>query len=81
MTPARPPSGKPAPDAERAQMQRIALVLAGAMLAWLAAQWLGPRLGLAGEYAFLIDLAAAAACIWALVLALALWRGRKGAKD
>ncbi len=64
--------------AETAQMRRIALVIAVAAGIWVGFQWLGPRLGLAGEYAFLIDLAAMAAFIWALVLAVALWRGRSG---
>lgn len=50
-------------DADSRQMRRIALVIAGTALIWLGLNWLGPRLGLAGEYAFLIDLAAGAAFI------------------
>lgn len=63
-------------QAQQLQMRRIAIVMAVAGVLWLAMQWLGPRLGLAGEYAFLIDLAAIGAFIWALVLAVSLWRRR-----
>ena len=77
------PIPTPVPDpvrarAEARQMRLIGLVIAGTTVLWLAANWLGPWLGLAGEYAFLIDLAAMAAFVWALVLAVALWRGRPG---
>lgn len=75
---ARPPEEPGREAAERAQMRRIALVIASAAALWLGFQWLGPRLGLAGEYAFLIDLAAMAAFAWALLLAVALWRNRDG---
>ena len=74
---------RPDPDheaAERAQMRLISKVLVIGTLAWLLLQWLGPQLGLAGEYAFLIDLAAMAAFIWALVMAVQLWRRRGGGK-
>lgn len=64
--------------AERARMRRIALAIAVTAALWLGLQWLGSQLGLAGEYAFLIDLAAIAAFAWSLVLAVALWRGRDG---
>ena len=74
-------SPAPAPDSPRVradarQMRLIGLVIAATTILWLAAHWLAPRLGLAGEYAFLIDLAAMAGFIWSLVLAVALWRGR-----
>ena len=52
----------------------VAIVIAGAMLLWLAAQWLGPKLGLPGRYALLIDFAAIAAFSWALIVALRIWR-------
>lgn len=63
-------------QAQQLQMRRIAVVMAVAGVGWLGMQWLGPQLGLAGEYAFLIDLAAIGAFVWALVLAISLWRRR-----
>lgn len=63
-------------QAKQLQMRKIAVVMAVAGVFWTVMQWLGPRLGLAGEYAFLIDLAAIGAFVWALVLALSLWRRR-----
>ena len=54
----------------------VSLVIAGAMILWLAAQWLGPQLGLPGRYALLIDFAAIGALVWALVVTLQLWRNR-----
>ena len=55
----------------------VSLVIAGAMVLWLAAQWLGPQLGLPGRYALLIDFAAIGALVWALVVTLQLWRNRQ----
>jgi hypothetical protein len=61
-----------------ARQARLAgAVVAVAMLLWLAAQWAGPKLGLAGNYAILIDLLALAAFVWALVVALRIWRRRR----
>jgi hypothetical protein len=65
-------------DKAIARQGRIAaLVVAGAMLIWLIAQWAGPQLGLAGRYALLIDFAAMAAFVWAFVVALQIWRARR----
>ena len=55
----------------------VGATIAATMLLWLAAQWAGPKLGLAGRYAFLIDLAALAAFLWSLVAAFRIWRGRR----
>ena len=55
----------------------VSLVIAGAMILWLAAQWLGPQLGLPGRYALLIDFSAIGALVWALVVTLQLWRKRQ----
>ena len=51
----------------------VGATIAATMLLWLAAQWAGPKLGLPGRYAFLIDLAALAAFLWALVAAFRIW--------
>jgi hypothetical protein len=65
-------------DKAIARQGRIAaIVVAGAMLFWLVAQWAGPQLGLAGRYALLIDFAAMAAFVWAFVVALQIWRARR----
>lgn len=69
-------------SSEQDQKQRragrvVSLVIAGAMILWLAAQWLGPQLGLPGRYALLIDFAAIGALVWALVVTLQLWRKRQ----
>ncbi len=55
----------------------VALVIAVTMVAWIGAQWLGPKMGLAGRYAFLFDLAALAAFFWALVVTYQIWRKRR----
>ncbi|MDF1727126.1 MAG: DUF5337 domain-containing protein [Sulfitobacter sp.] len=60
--------------------QMIGLVIAGTMLVWLAANWLGPSMGLPGRFAFLVDMAALAALFWAMVLTFQLWQARKADK-
>lgn len=59
----------------RARM--VALVIAATMLVWLGVQWLGGRIGLNPEYAFLFDLAALAAFFWSFVVAIQIWRNRR----
>ena len=54
-----------------------ALVIAGTMLLWMAAQWLGSHFGWPPRYAFLFDFAAIAAMIWALVVTYQIWRMRR----
>ena len=58
----------------------ISLLIAGTMLVWLAAQWVGPKLGLPGRYALLLDFAAMAALMWALVNIYQIWRARQKAE-
>ncbi|MFZ0099313.1 MAG: DUF5337 family protein [Gemmobacter sp.] len=69
------------PDVERTRRDArlIAFVIAGTMLAWMGAQWLGGRLGWEPRYAFLLDLAALAAFFWALVVTYQIWRRHKAA--
>ena len=59
------------------QGRTTALVIAGTMLIWLAVQFIGPRIGLAGRYALLVDLLALAAFIWAFVNIYQIWRMRQ----
>lgn len=59
------------------QARTVAIVIAATMLLWMAAQWLGGRLGWPTRYAFLFDLAALAAFTWALVVGVQIWRKRR----
>ncbi len=69
--------GREQEDQIARQGRITALVIAGAMLIWLAAQFIGPMVGLAGRYALLIDLLALAAFIWAFVNIYQIWRKRQ----
>ncbi|WP_343082026.1 DUF5337 family protein [Ostreiculturibacter nitratireducens] len=70
-------------DQELARQGRmVAIVIAVTVVLWLGAQWLGPQLGLTGNYAFLFDFAALAAFLWALIVTYGLWQRQKaGRKD
>jgi hypothetical protein len=59
------------------QGRLVALVIAGAGAFWVLAQVFGPQLGLAGEYAFLVDLAVLAAFVWSMFVAYGMWRKRR----
>ena len=60
------------------QARTVAFVLAGTMILWMGASFLGGRLGWETRFAFLFDLAAIAAFIWALVVTYGIWRKRRG---
>ena len=64
-------------QARARQAKRVALVIAGTMLLWMLAQLIGAELGLPLKYTFLIDLAALAGFIWALVVTYQIWRARR----
>ena len=64
-------------EALKRDARMIAFVIAGTMLAWMAAQWLGGKMGLEARYVFLFDLAALAAFFWALVVTFQIWRRNK----
>jgi hypothetical protein len=55
----------------------VALVIALTMVLWMAAQWLGGRLGLDARYAFLFDFAAMAAFAWGMIVTWQIWRKRR----
>lgn len=59
------------------QGRKVALVIAGAMLFWIAMQWFGPQIGLTMRFFVLIDLTVLAVFFWALVVAFQLWRKRQ----
>jgi Family of unknown function (DUF5337) len=66
----------PQQDGHKARL--VAVVLIVTMILWLGLQALGGVMGWAARYAFLIDLAALAGFIWALVVTYQIWRKRRG---
>ncbi|AJE48157.1 hypothetical protein P73_3442 [Celeribacter indicus] len=68
----------PDKDLQQAKKARmVALVIAATMVVWLGAQWVGAKLGWPERYAFLIDLSALAAFVWAFVVIYQIWRARQ----
>ncbi len=68
------------PDTERRlarEGRRAALIMAGAMLGWLGAQFLGGRLGWDVRLAFAFDLLAMAGLFWALWITFRVYRQRR----
>lgn len=61
--------------------QTVGLVIAVTMVLWIAAQWVGPALGLPGRFALLFDFAALAALIWAMVVIFQMWQARRASKE
>ena len=71
-------SQRPDPDHQTAlQVRLVALVIAGTMLLWIGAQWLGGIMGWQPRFAFLFDLVALAGFIWALLVTYRIWRKRQ----
>jgi len=70
--------GRSPEDRSRAGQARLAaVVLAGTMVAWMGAQWLGGKLGWQTRYVFLFDMMAMAAFVWTMVVTWRLWRKRQ----
>ncbi len=69
----------PAPDEMQMarQARTVGIVLVATVAAWLLAQEIGRQYGWDVRYAFLIDLAAGAAFIWALAVTYRIWRKRR----
>ena len=65
------------PQAHGRQVRRVALVIAGTMLLWILAQLIGAQYGWAPKYALLVDMAAVAGFIWALVVTYQIWRASR----
>lgn len=68
------------PSHDAGQMRLAGGVMAAAMVLWLAANWAGQRFGWAPEYAFLADLAAIGALVWALLVTWRVWRRGRAAE-
>ena len=63
------------------QQRLVACVLVATMVGWIGVQWLGGVMGWNTRYAFLADLAALAAFLWALVVTYQIWRDRRNERD
>jgi spore maturation protein SpmA len=59
------------------QARRVGLVLIGTMAVWLGLQYFGGKEGWDPKYILLIDLAALAGFIWALVVTYQIWRNSR----
>jgi len=55
------------------------LVIAGAMVLWLAMQWAAVQLDISSRYMLLLDLAVMAAMVWSLIVTFQIWRARRDA--
>ena len=55
----------------------VSIVIAGTMILWMAAQWIGREIGLPDQYVFLFDLFALAGFLWALIVTWQIWRKRR----
>lgn len=64
-------------DGLRAQTRLASIVIAVAMVAWMAGSMLGGALGVPVRFAFLLDLACLGALTWSLVVLLRVWRARR----
>ncbi|MEM1164054.1 MAG: DUF5337 domain-containing protein [Pseudomonadota bacterium] len=59
----------------------VAVVIAGTVVMWIGAQWLGGAIGLPVRYVFLFDFAAIGALVWALVVTVQIQRRRREAAE
>ena len=59
--------------------QTASLVIAGAMLIWLAMQWAAVQLDISSRYMLLLDLAVMAAMVWSVIVTFQIWRARRDA--
>ena len=70
-----------APTADLAGQGRlVAMVIAAAAILWIAGTWLVGQQGWDASYLLLLDLAAIAAFVWALIVTWGLWRQRAGSQ-
>lgn len=56
------------------QARLVAVVIAAAMVIWMGGQWIGGKMGWDPSYAILLDLFAAAAMVWSLIVTWRIWR-------
>ncbi len=72
------PTPTPQDAAIARQARLVGLVIAVTAILWIAAQWLGGQFGWEARFAFLFDLSAMAAFLWALIVTFQMWRKRRG---
>ena len=76
-----PPARRPEVSARERRLVRqvrlAAVVMAATMVIWVAGQFIGGRMGWPVRYAFLLDLAAIAALVWALIVTYWVWKARR----
>lgn len=73
----QPPEHSEIERRRRAQIRLAAIVMAVTMVLWMGASFLGGQLGLPPRFAFLFDLAAIAALVWALFVTYWVWKARR----
>ncbi len=61
----------------KSQTRLASIVIVVTMLGWMALNFFGGKMGLPVRYAFLADLAAMAAFLWALIVLFRVWRQRQ----
>ncbi|MGQ0610281.1 MAG: DUF5337 domain-containing protein [Paracoccaceae bacterium] len=71
----RGPSDRPQATARQARL--VGLVLIATMVLWMAAQAVGGQMGWSPRAALLVDLAALAGFLWALITTYQIWRKRR----
>ena len=64
-------------DATARQARLVGLVLIVTMVLWMAAQAVGGQMGWSPRAALLVDLAALAGFLWALITTYQIWRKRR----
>lgn len=66
---------------DRFALRAPAIVIAATGVIWLALGWLGARQGWSASTMILIDLAAMAGFVWALVVTYWTWRRRQASRN
>ncbi len=64
-------------ETHKAQTRLASIVVVVAMLGWMLISWFGGMLGLPVRFAFLADLIALAAFVWAGIVLFRIWRARQ----
>lgn len=72
-----PSEQSPVERRRRSQIRQAAITMAVTMVIWMGASFLGGQLGLPARFAFLVDLAAIAALVWALIVTYWVWKARR----
>ena len=74
-------SKRPVSEPASSQVRIASIVIVVTMVLWMGASFIGGSIGLEARFAFLFDLAALAAFLWALIVLFNAWRTRQIKKD